>query len=241
MKILYFDIETLPAAESSYETLRTIFDKKQAKKSLLNGGNGNGNGNASGEVVEVDPEKAFEEYVRGTSFDGAFGRVLCIAYAVNDEPMRVICNPDNEKKTIEDFWFVAAQCDLFVGHNIMDFDMRFILQRSMILGVKPTWQRFGKKEWNNPDQKYLSFARYQHMPMFDTMHEWAAWGGSRGGGLGLEHIALAMGIASPKDGGIDGAQVYDFYKAGKVTEICDYCKRDVETTRAVYKKMVFAV
>jgi DNA polymerase elongation subunit (family B) len=72
------------------------------------------------------------------------GRVLCISYAVNDEKTRTICNPDNEKKTIEDFWFVAKQIDLFVGHNIMEFDLRFILQRSMVLGVQPTWTRFSE-------------------------------------------------------------------------------------------------
>lgn len=231
MKVLYFDIETLPASEESFDTLRILFNKKMEKKAKQ--------AEILGEVVaEVDMEKSFDDYVKGTSFDGAYGRVLCIAYAVNDDEVRVLCNPENEQKPIEDFWFVARQCDLFVGHNIMDFDLRFLLQRSMVLKVKPSWQRFGKKDWNNPDQKYLSFARYQHMPIFDTMHEWAAWGGSRGGGLGLEHIALAMGIPSPKDG-IDGSQVFEFYKAGKVKEICEYCKRDVDTTRSVYKRMVF--
>lgn len=233
MNILYLDIETLPADESSYETLKFLYERKLEKRAKRR--------EMSEEViVEEESKNGFEDYIKGTSFDGGFGRILCIAYGVNDDPIRVICNPENEKKTLEDFWFVAKQCDLFVGHNVMDFDMRFILQRSIVLGVKPSWQRFGKKEWNNPDQKYLSFARYQHMPIFDTMHEWAAWGGSRGGGIGLEHVALALGIPSPKDG-IDGSQVFEFYKAGKVNEICEYCKRDVDTTRAVYKRMVFMV
>lgn len=233
MNILYLDIETLPADESSYETLKFLYERKLEKRAKRK--------EISEEVVvEEESKNGFEDYIRGTSFDGGFGRILCIAYGVNDDSIRVICNPENEKKTLEDFWFVAKQCDLFVGHNVMDFDMRFILQRSIVLGVKPSWQRFGKKEWNNPQQKYLSFARYQHMPIFDTMHEWAVWGGSRGGGVGLEHVALALGIPSPKDG-IDGSQVFDFYKAGKVNEICEYCKRDVETTRAVYKRIVFMV
>ena len=161
--------------------------------------------------------------------------MLCIAYAVNDDDTRVICNPDNEKKTLEDFWFVARQIDLFVGHNIMEFDLRFLLQRSIILGVKPSWNRFqelGKKPWEMT--KYLDFARYKNLPIFDTMHEWANWGSSKSG---LEHLALAMGIPTPKEG-IDGSEVWNFYRAGKVKEICDYCMRDVETTRAVYKRMV---
>jgi predicted PolB exonuclease-like 3'-5' exonuclease len=55
-------------------------------------------------------------------------------------------------------------------------------------------------------------------------------------------LGLSTG-ARPRDpaaeGGIDGSQVFDFYKAGKLSGIADYCKRDVETTRAVYKRMTF--
>jgi len=104
----------------------------------------------------------------------------------------------------------------------MDFDLRFIYQRSIMLNVKPAYE--------------LNFARYRSYPIFDTMKEWSKWSNS---GVGLEYLALAMGIPSPKDGGIDGSQVADFYKAGKLDDIVEYCKRDVETTRAVYRKMVF--
>jgi predicted PolB exonuclease-like 3'-5' exonuclease len=217
---LYFDIETLPATEESHKTLRYLYDRRQSK-------------------VDPDSERGqetFEEYLSQTSFDGAFGRVLVIAYAINDEPPKFICNPDNEKKTLEEFWQVASKIDVFVGHNIMDFDLRFILQRSAILGVKPTWNKFeipGKKPWEL--DKFLSFARYRNNPIFDTMHEWSNWSRPN---VGLEHIALAMNIPTPKDG-IDGSEVAAFYEAGKVKEICDYCVRDVETTRAVYKRMTF--
>ena len=139
---------------------------------------------------------------------------------------------------LEDFWDMAANIDLFIGHNIMEFDLKFIMQRSIILGVKPSWNKYeepGKKPWEMG--KFLSFARYRNCPIFDTMCEWNNWGRSTGGS-NLEHIALAMGIPTPKEG-IDGSQVWNFFKAGKVKEIADYCKRDVETTRAVYKRMVF--
>jgi predicted PolB exonuclease-like 3'-5' exonuclease len=119
----------------------------------------------------------------------------------------------------------------------MDFDLRFLLQRSIILGVKPSWNRFqefGKKPWEMG--KYLSFARYSNLPIFDTMQEWSNWGSQK---VGLEHVALALGIPTPKEG-IDGSEVWNFYKDGKINDICEYCKRDVETTRAVYNRMTFA-
>jgi hypothetical protein len=216
MNKLFFDIETIPASEESYESLQKLYDKK----------------------IEKNPDYAdsFEDFVNKTSFDGAYGRVVCIAYAVNKDAPRVISNPDSEKKILEDFWHVAKQCDQFVGHNIMDFDLRFLLQRSIVLGVKPSWARFqelGKKPWEMG--KYLSFARYSNLPIFDTMQEWSNWGSQKSS---LEHIAFALGIPTPKDG-IDGSQVHNFYKAGKLDEICDYCKRDVLVTRVVYERMVF--
>ena len=212
MKKLFFDIETLPADEDKLEKLKYLYSRKLEKKTKKK--------EMSEEVEIEDGDAKFDDYFRGTSFDGAFGRVLCIAYAIDDEPTEVICNPDDEAETLRKFWDVARGLNLFVGHNVMDFDFRFLYQRSIVLGVKPI---------------ELNFARYRSAPIYDTMKEWSKWSNNN---VGLEHIALALGIPTPKEG-IDGSQVYDFYKAGKVNEICEYCKRDVETTRAVYKRMVF--
>jgi predicted PolB exonuclease-like 3'-5' exonuclease len=218
MKKLFLDIETIPADVSDEKTrsaLEYLFERKKNK--------------------HPDSDESWDEFVGKTSFDGSFGRIACIAYAVNDEETRVISDKSGEKKLLEDFWFVAGQCDQFIGHNVIDFDLRFILQRSVILGVKPTWNRFqelGKKPWEMT--KYLSFARYANLPIFDTMQEWSNWGSGK---VGLEHLALALGIPTPKTG-IDGSEVAKFYADGKIDEICEYCKRDVDTTRAVYKRIV---
>jgi 3'-5' exonuclease len=219
---LYLDIETLPAGKESHDALRFLHEKKKARK---NGKEENGCS---------DKNSDFEQYLLGTSFDGSFGRILCIAYAINDQPVEFICFDENEKKTLEKFWEVVKSISLparnpqwpdygvqFVGHNIMDFDLRFIYQRSIVNRVKPAYD--------------LSFARYKSYPIYDTMKEWVKWSM---GNIGLEHITLALDIPSPKDG-IDGSRVYEFYKKGKINEICQYCKKDVEATRAVYKRMTF--
>lgn len=222
MKKLFFDIETLVAPEESYEALRYLHERKVAKHS-----------------PESDKEPiTLEEFIDKTGLDGAYGRVIVIAYALDDEPVQYLCNPDNEKGVLEEFWNIASGVDLFVGHNIRDFDLPFIMQRSIILGVKPSWsiyQEAGKKPWEM--NKYLNFARYQNVPIFDTMWEWSRWV-DKWSNKNLEHLALAMGIPTPKEG-IDGSRVTEFFEKGKVKEICDYCVRDVETTRAVYKRMIF--
>jgi len=222
-KKLYFDIETIPASEESLKALHYLYDKKLKKFE-------------ESREEKDDEFMSFDDFFEKTCLDGAFGRILCIGYALDDRPTGCLCEPEDEKKMLEEFWDMAANVDLFVGHNIMEFDLKFIMQRSAILGVKPSWNKFeepGKKPWEMG--KFLSFARYRNCPIFDTMCEWSNWGRPN---VGLEHIALAMGIPTPKEG-IDGSQVWNFLKAGKVKEIADYCKRDVETTRAVYKRMTF--
>lgn len=212
MHKLFLDIETLPADEKNEKKLRMLFDKKHE---------------------EFEQEK-FEEFLARTSFDGAFGRLLCIGYAVDDDPVEYLCNDGNEKKTLQQFWDLVDALSVtprnmqypdygvqFIGHNVMDFDLRFIYQRSIVLGTKPSYE--------------INFARYRSYPIFDTMKEWAKWANAS---VGLEYLAVALGIPSPKDG-IDGSQVSEFYKNGKVKEICEYCKRDVATTRDVFRKMTF--
>jgi DNA polymerase elongation subunit (family B) len=200
---LFFDIETLPVGGEQIALIKKFWEeaKAQSKKRGREASN-------------------FDDYMRSTSFQGEFGRIFCIAYAKDSDPVESFsCD---EKKMLEDFWAVAKEANLFIGHNVMDFDFRFIYKRSVILGVRPS--------------RELSFARYRSDPIFDTMREWEKWGAQ---GVGLHKLCLALGLASPKDEGIDGSQVYDYFLAGKGDEIIEYCKRDVEAVRCVYNRMTF--
>ncbi|HRZ95236.1 MAG TPA: ribonuclease H-like domain-containing protein [Candidatus Moranbacteria bacterium] len=218
MHRLCLDIETLPAEEANHGALRILFDKRKAKKKK--------------ECCEEPGD--FEQYLLGTSFDGSFGRILCIAYAIDDKPVECLNGDKDEAKMLQEFWKIVESISIpaknlqwpdygvqFIGHNVIDFDLRFIYQRSIVNKVKPAYN--------------LNFARYRDYPIYDTMKEWTKWANAN---IGLEHIALALGIPTPKDG-IDGSQVYEFYKKGKINDICEYCKRDVEATREVYKRMTF--
>lgn len=219
MRRLFLDIETIPAGEEQHGALKILHEKKLAKK------------NKKG---EGDNHADFEQFLLGTSFDGSFGRIICIAYAIDDGPVEVLSGEEDEGEMLRKFWEMVDSISIparnpqwpdygvqFIGHNVMDFDLRFIYQRSIVNRVRPAYD--------------LTFARYKSYPIYDTMREWTKWSMSS---VGLEHVAMALGIPTPKDG-IDGSQVFDFYKAGKVKEICEYCKRDVECTREVYKRMTF--
>lgn len=201
MNKIFLDIETIPAHENNHELLRVIHLKYTERNSKA--------------------EKDFEKYLAQTSFDGGFGQIACICYAVNDGPIQTL-NGD-EIEMLKNFWEVARDMDLFIGFNVMEFDLRFIYQRSIVLKVEPT--------------RELNFARYKKDPIYDIMHEWKKW--NMTASISLDTLAKILGLPTSKDGGIEGKDVAQAFKDGRIKEICAYCERDVELTRKIYKRMVF--
>jgi hypothetical protein len=188
------------------------------------------------------PTAAAGDY-RETALSGDTGRILCIGFT---DAISEGCAPSrrrsgcfgwtassgrftcNERGILSDFWELMRdfrpRLDRVVGHNVFDFDLKFIYKRSVINGVRPTVD--------------LSFARYRSQPIFDTTHEWERW--SFGPRISLDRLGRLLCLGSSKDGGIDGGTVFDFFTAGQYRAIHDYCMSDVELSRAVYRKMVFA-
>ena len=196
---LFLDIETIPVEKEKHELLENIYKQKKA------------HGKNPG---------TFEEFLAGTGLDGAFGRIACISYAFNDDKPKTISG--KESLILQKFWEVAKTADLFIGFNILDFDLRFIYQRSVILGVRPTLD--------------LNFARYRSSPIFDVMREWSKWESHN---ISLDTLAKALGLKSSKDGAINGSNVAKAYEEGRLKEIYDYCERDVELTRKIYNRLTF--
>lgn len=198
---MFLDIETLPADEKDKETLLDIYTRKSEKSKKDIG--------------------SFEEFLENTGFDGSFGRICCFGYTIEDGPVKSL--DGDEAQMLRDFWSAAAPIDLFIGFNIIDFDMRFIYQRSIIQGVKPT--------------KLLNFARYRCEPIYDIMWEWIKWGNTPK--PSLHSLAKALGLKSSKESGIEGKDVAKAFLDGRIKEICKYCEADVEVTRQIFHKMTF--
>ena len=191
---LFLDIETIPASQKDHEYLKEEFLKKPR-------------------------EIEFAQFVESTSLDGNFGRIFCIGYAVDDKPAEVFDGA--EADILKQFWGLAAQAHLFIGHNVMEFDLPFILKRSAIHRIKPS--------------QTLSFARYRSAPIFDTMREWEQW--AMRSATSLKTLGHVLGIPIKK--GLSGSDVPNLYKEGRLEEIKQYCARDVELTRAIYERMTF--
>ena len=195
MKICFLDIETVPTDRSLEE-----------------------NG-----LLEAQMQLNEPDLIKKLSLSAATAKVVCLCYAIEppaDSPVQVLDGEETE--IIKNFWKLALECNLFVGHNILDFDLRFLYQRSIIHQIKPS--------------RDLPFARFRNAPIFDTMHEWSKWGREH---ASLDMLSRALSIPSPKET-LDGSKVYPYYRAGKLAEIIDYCKCDVASVRQVYRRLTFS-
>jgi predicted PolB exonuclease-like 3'-5' exonuclease len=195
VKILYFDIETVPTDQSLKE------------HGLLEA------------QIQIDEA----EIIKKLSLSAATAKIICLGYAIEPSLTNTVDVLEGEEiDIIKNFWKLAADSNLFVGHNILDFDLRFIYQRSVIHQIKPS--------------RDIPFSRFRNAPIYDTMHEWSKWGREH---TSLDALAKALGIPSPKEN-LDGSKVYPYYRAGRLGEIIAYCKRDVDSVRQIYHRLTFA-
>jgi uncharacterized protein YprB with RNaseH-like and TPR domain len=208
---LFFDLETIPADESVVDLVREQFERR------------------SRSATSTRREVTLDEYLHGTSLDPNFGRILCIGYALDDQPATTIhgdrpsptgssgASAHAERTLLQQFWTVAAGATTLVGHNAVSFDVPFLWKRSILTGVTPTIDL--------TDPTLIA----------DTMLIWDMKMPRKHTSLDL--LAKLLGIPTSKSE-MSGAEVYDYYRAGKLQAIYDYCQRDVEVTRAIYRKLV---
>lgn len=132
-----------------------------------------------------------------------------------------------EKEILEKFWQTANHYNYFISFNGRGFDVPFLMIRSAIYGIKPTK--------NLMSNRYTSLQKYEaiHIDLFDQL---SSYGASRFKFSGLHFYTKAFGIKSPKEDGVEGSDVSQFFKDGKILEIALYNIRDIKATSELYKK-----
>jgi 3'-5' exonuclease len=219
---IFLDIETLPAKEDQWKEVEPRIREPRKRK------------RPKGNARLPGPEEAY----RNTSLSGEFGRILCIGMIIEDdaseEPLVLGWDEqagrfnEDEPAILRLFWERLREFDvrrdLLIGHNLFDFDLRFIDQRSVVHGVRPSVE--------------LDFRRYRNQPIFDTMQEWSKWGWQDR--ISLDRLALVLGLPTSKSDELSGSKIYQRYREGKFRLIRDYCMADVVLTRQVYRRLTFA-
>ncbi|MCP4208889.1 MAG: hypothetical protein GY767_17820 [Shimia sp.] len=207
---IFLDIETIPCQDEA------------SKAKLLADAKPPANYKSPEAIAKWRGEKS-ADLVAKTSFDGGRGHVCCIGWALGDEPPFSL----SAKSVRAESGIIAAffaslgryHSKTLVGHYIHGFDIRFMTQRAIVLGVKlpPSniWPR-DPKPWDTG--------------LADTM---AIWAGAKGT-IGLDALCDILGI--PGKGDFTGAMVADAWANGYHEKIAEYCRADVERTRSVYRK-----
>lgn len=177
-----------------------------------------------------------EEAISKTALDGTWGRVFCIGFAVNDGPIQVIADTDevnvlnqlatrlnNLCKADVKSGGLWDQSATWIGHNVQDFDLRFIWQRSRIHGVRlPFALPLGKPSYSKGPY------------VFDTMREWAGWKGF----VKQTDLELAFGLERNDPLPTGGAEVFQAFKEGRTADVIAHCTEDVRLLRDLYQRMV---
>ncbi len=235
---VYLDIETIPAQNP--KVLEEIKDEaERAKASIKPPSNYKDEAKIAEYVLTKQAEIDAETEVkwRKTSFDGASGQIVAISLAFDDEaPVNIYSEnwASDEASLIKELYDllrsahnpVSERKPLFIGHNIVAFDLRFLLHRSMILGVRPPL--------------FIPFfARAWDTTVYDTMVQWAGVGNR----VSLDKLCRVFNV--PTKGTeigdeIDGSLVWDYVRDGRIRDVALYCGGDVERVRMIHRRMTFA-
>lgn len=224
---IFFDIETLPSRDPRLieEIVEGIQPPSRMSKAETI---------AKWEIEEKPA--AILEAVAKTSLDGGTGRLASIAFAIGDGPIQAEVAVEEDGTSSEDTerWLLQgffAACEdvktkfagappIMCGHNILQFDLRWLWKRAIILGVTVPW-------WWPHDARAWDADRVQ-----DTMLMWEGPGGR----IRQDVLARRLGIVG-KPGGFDGSMVAQAWVDGEFNRIRDYCADDVRCVREIYRRL----
>ena len=127
----------------------------------------------------------------------------------------------DERKVLETFWEFIVKFEDFVTFNGRSFDCPFLMLRSAALGIKPA-------------RDLMAGTRYNMVHHVDLLEELTYHGVTRK--FNLDFYCKTFGIESPKSHGITGYDINDYFRAGRYTEIAEYCMGDVIATAELYRK-----
>lgn len=115
-----------------------------------------------------------------------------------------------------------------VSWNGCTFDLPVLHYRALVHGISaPRYWESGDNDkefkWNN----YLSRYHARHTDLMDVLASY-----NNRAAVPLDELAVLLGF--PGKLGMNGAQVWEYYCAGKIADIRAYCETDVLNTYLVY-------
>ncbi|MDO8626021.1 MAG: ribonuclease H-like domain-containing protein [Candidatus Magasanikbacteria bacterium] len=227
MPTLIFDVETVGeewgAMDETTQTLMTKWLKRES-------------------YDEGEYEKAMEDVKTGLGFSPLTGEIVALgvwdlerlkgavyynAPGQNNKEFEedgIIFKQHTEPEMLEQFWLLAKKYNDFVTYNGRGFDVPYMMVRSAVHKIKPSK--------NLLSNRYLNYMP-QDAKHYDLMDQLSFYGTVRKKGS-LHLWCRALGIESPKAGGVTGEDVAGLFKAGKCLEIAKYNVGDLKSTGELY-------
>lgn len=201
--ILFFDIETA-ASDGKFSPDSPLYDAWHYDQ-----------------LKNVDDERELIGlYNNSAALSGEYGRIVTITIGAVREGEVILKSfaQENEKELLEAFnesvSKFATNKTWLCGHNILDFDMPFIMNRCIVNRV-PLHILFDTahlKPWETS--------------VLDTAVLWKGTGWKK---QSFISVLSALGLPSPKDD-ISGADVSRLFYEGEIDRIVTYCEKDVFQT-----------
>lgn len=170
---------------------------------------------------------------RKTALDPFAGRIFCIAYAINDDPVNVIWDDDEEtvmrkfndyleglKNTSRKRYEALGASAHIVGYNIKNFDNSFLKLRAMKYKLDTLNRLLPHRSAMGRIEDVMEYALITTRFTVDKY-------------VSQDKVCKYFGLKGKGD--MDGSMVMDYYLQGKKQEIADYCKDDVEQMRQLHQ------
>lgn len=203
---LFFDIETIasPDAELYLPEVSAPSNYKDPEK------------------IERYIEEKKKSLIDSAALDPHLGNIIAMGTrlvtdnTLVEENVLIANNEEMEEQLLEKFWEYFSASNKIIGYNIIDFDLPYLLARSMVLNVRTDLSRFD-----------INF--YRNEKIVDLMKILFP----RSGAKSLKFLAKRYNITGLVSLDIDGSHVSEMSEK----ELSEYCMSDVVLVEQLYEWM----
>ena len=212
MKVLAFDIETVP----DVETGRRLHDFAEP--------------NISDEDVVRALEQLQYQKTGNTFLPHYLHRIVVVSVLfVRGEEIRIKSLSGDEAGIVADFFNgIERSVPRLVTWNGTRFDLPVLHYRALLHGVSAQryWE-IGDDDREFRYNNYLSRFHWRHIDLMDVLGAYDPRSFAP-----LDSVAKMLGLPGKQI--MDGSGVWDCFRAGELQKICDYCEIDVVNTFLIY-------
>ena len=189
---------------------------------------------AVAENIAIARAEAWQEFKDKAALSPLTGQVLAIGWLNPEDSAYVydfISNdsvaPVSEKELIEHFLSLAdavlSDGGRLMGHNIIGFDLPFLLRRGLKYGIRP------------PKTITNALVQFRATNLIDTQREWAM-GGRTTEFIALDKLAMFFGARRKTGDGKDFSKLF-FGSIEEKEKALNYLENDVRMTFEIATKM----